>query len=464
MEEIMIYKKISRSVISFLFPLLLFFGALPSQPYAQSIVLDPAQGIQGDTISVEISGTGTHFSSGPNTVDFGLDFGEKRINYTILTVSSSTLLTIEDLSIAPNAKVGPRDVTVTTTTTIDEVVTAPDGFTVIQGTGTTLDLVEPDWADQGIFLWDIDLYGSNTNFEQGLSEVSFSDSDITVEETVVVGPETLTATIAVDGWADTGPRTVIVATGCEEVSCSDCFEVTPAELVEGITPSSAEDDVTLTVEVAVVNGYTLDDTSELHFSGGGIEVINGITFKDTVITANIAISLGARGNLRDVIVVTGGEVAFGEKLFDVINPDIDRVSPGHGLRGSTLAVTILGIDTHFDSGSTVEFSGEGINLNSTSIESPSKIVVDITIDPDAPLGERDITVSTVDGDLVGEGIFSVYKPGTLPEEKDRPCSCAVMESRGEGHLKPEEMIGTILPFLLVMILLICLRSYLTKNS
>ncbi len=442
----MSYKKISCRAISFLFPLLLFSGALPSQPYAQSIVLDPDWG--------------THFSSGPTTVSFE---GEG-ITYGTLTVNDTTRLEIGNLSIAPNAKVGPRDVTVTTTTTIDETVTAPDGFTVIQGTGTALNLVEPDWADQGIFSWGITLYGSNTNFEQDVSEVSFSGSGITVEETVVVGPETLTATISVDRWAQIGPRTVIVTTGNEEVSCPACLVVTTADLVVSIIPSSAEDDVTLEVEIVVANGYTLDGTSELYFSGSGIDVINGITINGTTITADITISPGARGNLRDVIVVTGGEVAFGEKMFDVINPDIDRVSPGQGLRGSTLVVTILGIDTNFDVFSTVQFSEEGIYLNSTAIESPSRIVVDITIDPDAPLGKRDIIVSTGAEVVVGEGMFSVYKPGTLPEEKDRPCSCAVMEPRGEGNLKPEEMIGTILPFLLVMILFICLRSYLTKNS
>lgn len=460
----MSYKKISRRLISFLFPLLLFSGALPSQPYAQSIELDPNQGKQGETIpSVVINGTSTHFSSDDTSVDFGLDFDEERITYDTLTVSSPTQLEIVDLSIALNAKVGPQDVMVTTTNTVDEIVTAPNGFTVIQGAGTVLDLVEPDWADQGILSWDINLYGSNTNFEQDVSEVSFSGSGFSVKSIEVDGPESLVATIAINGWTNTGFKTVIVTTGYEEVSCPACLEVTPADSIISITPSSEWAGVALTLKIVVEDDYILDETSELHFSGSGITV-NGITINDKEITADIDIASEARGDLRDVIVVTGGQVAFGAQLFDVINPDIDRVSPGQGLRGSTLEVTILGIDTHFDGSSTVEFSGEGINLNSTSNESPSKIVVDITIGPDAPLGERDITVSTGIEVVVGEGMFSVYKPGTLPEGKARPCSCAVMEPRGEGNLKPEEMIGTILPFLLLMILLICLRSYLSKNS
>ncbi len=457
----MSYKKIFRSTIALLFPLLLLYGALPSQLYAQLIELIPEQGDQDSTIlSVVIYGTSTHFSPGDTSVSF--DGGG--ISYDTLTVDSPTLIIIGDLFIAPNARVGPRDVMVTTaTTTIDEEVLAPNGFTVIQGAGTVLDEVEPAWADQGIFSWDIDLYGSNTNFEPGVSEVSFSGSGITINSIVVDGPETLTATIAVDIWTDTGPRTVIVATGYEEVSCPGCFEVTPADSIISITPSSAWAGVALTVEIVVESDYVLGATSKLYFSGSGITV-NVVTINGKGITADIDITSEARGNLRDVIVVTGGEVAFGAQMFDVIHPDIDKVSPGHGLRGSTLEVTILGIDTNFDDSSTVEFSGEGIYLNSTSIESPSTILVDITIDPDAPLGKRDVTVSTGVEELIGEGMFSVYKPGTPPEEEVGPCSCAAIGPTADGNLKPEEMIGTILPFLLVLILFIYLRKHLSRNS
>ncbi|UCD84360.1 MAG: hypothetical protein JSU92_13970, partial [Deltaproteobacteria bacterium] len=145
-------KRVFPVVIPFFLFLLLIAALLPSQLYAQSIELNPNEGVQGDTISVEISGTGTHFSPGNTSVNFaggGITCGP-------LTINSPTLLEIVSLSIALNAKVGPRDVTVTTiTATIDEEVTASNGFNVIQGENTTLDQVVPDYADQGILSWNI---------------------------------------------------------------------------------------------------------------------------------------------------------------------------------------------------------------------------------------------------------------------------------------------------------------------
>lgn len=457
------YKKIFHSIIAFLLPLLLLSGALPSQLYAQSIELIPDWGLQDTTKAIAIQGTSTHFSQGNTSVDFGLDFGEKRITYTSLTVSSPTRLEIGDLSIAYNAKVGPRDAIVTTTKTVDEIVTAPNGFNVIQGSNTILSLIEPDWADQGIISWDINISGSNTNFEQNVSEVSFSGSGITVKSTEVDDAERLTANIAVDRWAETGCRTVTVVTDYEEVSYPGCLEVTPADSIISITPSSAWAGEALTLKIVVENDYNLNETSEVFFSGSEIAV-NGITIDGKEITADIDISSEARGDLRDVIVVTEGDVAFGEKMFDVIHPDIDRASPNYGIRGSTLDVTIFGIDTNFNDSSTVEFSGEGIYLNSTLIGGPLTIVANITIDPDAPLGRRDIIVTTGEEVVVGEGVFSVSKPGALSDEGTGVCSCATIVSTTEGNLRPEEIVGATLPFLLVMMLFIYLRSYLSRNN
>ncbi|UCD84865.1 MAG: hypothetical protein JSU92_01370, partial [Deltaproteobacteria bacterium] len=295
--------------------------------------------------------------------------------------------------------------------------------------------------------------------EQGLSEVGFSGSGITVNSTDVDDTETLTADIAIDGWAETGFRTVTVITGYEEVSCPGCFEVTPADSIISITPSSAWAGETLTMLIVVEDNYVLNGNSELHFSGLGITV-NGITIGGKEMMADISITSEARGDLRDVIIVTDGQVAFGEKMFDIIHPDIDRASPRCGYPGSALDVTIFGIDTNFDDSSTVEFSREGIFLNSTSIGGPLTIVVNITIASGAPIGSRDITVTTGGEEVVGEGVFSVCEPRPISKKDDGMCSCITIE----GEAKPEEILGAILPFLLGMVLFVYLRNYLSRNS
>jgi|GEM_PF-1870868 len=96
-------------------------------------------------------------------------------------------------------------------------------------------------------------------------------------------------------------------------------------------------------------------------------------------------------------------------------PAIGLATPGDGPLGSTLNVEIAGSNTNFQSSSTISFSGGGITVNSSSVLSPVKMIVNISISSSAAEGFRDVTVSTSLGageveTAIGVGAFNLMGP------------------------------------------------------
>ena len=76
-------------------------------------------------------------------------------------------------------------------------------------------------------------------------------------------------------------------------------------------------------------------------------------------------------------------------------PGCAGAAPVSADQGATLAVTITGVDTNFSNGVTItSFSGSGITVNSTQVNSATEAIANITIASDAPLGARDVTATT----------------------------------------------------------------------
>ena len=115
-------------------------------------------------------------------------------------------------------------------------------------------------------------------------------------------------------------------------------------------------------------------------------------------------------------------------------------SPGAGIRGSTVDVTLTGANTTFKSGqSLVSLSGTGVQLVSTAVSSPTSLVARLAIAPGAPLGFRDLRVTTgaehaalPDGFEVRPvpgGPGGVGPPGTCTD-RSRPAAKFLKGSRG----------------------------------
>ncbi|MBM4461729.1 MAG: CocE/NonD family hydrolase [Chloroflexi bacterium] len=87
-------------------------------------------------------------------------------------------------------------------------------------------------------------------------------------------------------------------------------------------------------------------------------------------------------------------------------PAVTAVSPDSGNQGATLDIAITGSDF----GEATEVSlGAGITVNSFTVDSPTQITANVTIDAAATTGIRDVSVTTPGGTGVLPGAFTVMQ-------------------------------------------------------
>ncbi len=192
-----------------------------------------------------------------------------------------------------------------------------------------------------------------------------------------------------------------------------------AELVISIEPTialcffpAAAQGQTVDVYLFGLTTHFQDGVSQATFSGDGITVNATIVLEPTLAIANITVDPNAAPGLRDVNVITGDETPQPlVEWFLVRDPQIFSVDPASAHQGETLDVEIVGADTYFQNGiSQATLSGYGITVNSTTVVGTTHAVANITINDDAPLGIRDVTVTTSDEVAVGEDLFEVAGP------------------------------------------------------
>ena len=107
-------------------------------------------------------------------------------------------------------------------------------------------------------------------------------------------------------------------------------------------------------------------------------------------------------NLKDLARAKDGSVRLVGGMGEAYSPSgqtstasISSCFHSYGPRGRTLEVLITGSNTNFRKGvSRATFSGGGIKVNSTTAVDKTDAIANITIDPSAPLGGRDVNVIT----------------------------------------------------------------------
>jgi len=173
---------------------------------APTITINPVEGCQGKKMKVEISGNGL---TGTTAVSFGDGIDVE------FTVDSNIKITAT-ITIAADAAVGVRDVSVTTTAGTERLF---DGFTVKMS--PTIASVSPDKGKRSRIL---KVVINGTNFAAA-TNVSFGEG-ITVNEFVVNSDTEITAKITIASDAKGGARDVSVANavGCAGVK-ADGFTV-----------------------------------------------------------------------------------------------------------------------------------------------------------------------------------------------------------------------------------------------
>jgi hypothetical protein len=168
-------------------------------------LLSPAEGPQGSSLLLEITGSNTNFLS-LSTVSFSGD----GITVNSVKVNSPESITA-NVSIAAGASLGFRDVTITTALGggKTEMATGTGAFRVTTPPLTpTIIGIAPSAGAQGQTL-DVSISAVNTHFVEGLSVANFG-SGITVNSTHVASTTSAVANISIADAATIGFRNVTV--------------------------------------------------------------------------------------------------------------------------------------------------------------------------------------------------------------------------------------------------------------
>jgi hypothetical protein len=384
------------------------------------------QGLGG---TVQITGTNTNWAQGVTVATFG-----PGISVGTLTINGPTSATAT-ITVAANATPEANNVTLTTA---GEVATDLAAFTIYALTPVLLD-VFPDSGTQGQKL-DVCLTGAFTHFVNGNTMASFGpgivvnsttiaptascpqgdathgDANITIQATALTNGTNRVSMITNLGggsqevavWQNSSATTQYnFAIGAGGASIMSATPTTPATIHQN-DPSD---------QIHIVGSMT-------HFATSGltpnIAFCSGVTpVSQTVVddlNINVTVSVGTYATVGNcgVTVTTGGEVASGQNLFQIMAgaPVITSINPTTGQQGQALSsVTITGLYTHFTSGAlTVTINGATGTF--TANNDTSATSTNFTVAATAATGAQTINVSdTTDGTLPPFNSFTI-NPGT----------------------------------------------------
>ncbi len=159
-----------------------------------------------------------------------------------------------------------------------------------------------------------------------------------------------------------------------------------------------------------LEAITATDMNNVWVGGADSEVLtwNGSAWGKNVLPSPVAnldkAKAAASPDNDHVYFLTGGSKR--NFVYRGSSMSIASCTPGWGAQGETHNVTITGKGTHFvDGDSAATFSGAGITVNSTSVQSPTSATANITIAQNAAPGPRNVNVIT---------------PGPTPDKDEIP--------------------------------------------
>jgi hypothetical protein len=267
--------------------------------------------------------------------------------------------------------------------------------------------ITPSALPEGATL-DVELAGSNTNFLDS-SAVAVAGGGVSVVSQRVLSATRMVVRLAVDAGAATGFRDVTVTTDLGAGSVESARGIGATEVtgpaagptVVSVVPSTVEAGETRDVAVSGALTHFAAGLSNASF-GDDVTVHSVTVTSPTTAVANVTVAPGAAIGFRDVSVQTGsedaGESVTGPFLVAPETPSVPRLTGAsvHAApRGSTFDITVTGAGTSFAAGrSALSVSGSGVGVIETTVDSPTALVARVRIAEDAPLGFRDLRVTT----------------------------------------------------------------------
>jgi hypothetical protein len=390
------------------------------QPLPRLTSVIPNSGQRGQAVNVTLHGQFTDFTAGVNLVNFGPGIAVGSIN----PVNATQLTAV--LTIAANAAIGARNVSVTTGA---DVATLPNGFTV-SGAPISLSLsgtTTPATARPGDAV-----AVTASNFPAG--DVTTAQVVITLEPVAGGAPILALATSIQNNGNNTRvirftiPSGVAAAnylvsaaganlagvafTSANKAALTVQAPSAPSTL-SSITPNSGAQGQTMEVDITGQNTAFVAGNTLVSF-GTGITVNSVSVNSPTTISAIITIANTATVGPRTVSVTTGAQSVALNNGFAVTAtvPSLSSLSPTSGTQGQSLAVNITGQNTAFAQGTTQVSFGAGIIVSNVTVQNALTLSAQIALAADAAVGPRTVTITT--GAQVVTGAFQVNASAPAP--------------------------------------------------
>lgn len=236
---------------------------------------------------------GTQWLTNPLTVDFG-----PGITITNVFVTGNTSLTVDGF-VQPTTTVGSRNLTVSSGT---QILGLQNAFYVTPGPAV-INAVSPSTGGQGVTLPAVQITGINTNWQQGVTQLSFPD--VLINSFTVNSANSITANITVSDYAPAGQVSVTATTLGEVSTGTNVFTITQTqpELLAVVASSGAQG-ITETVTLTGAFTHFATGTSTANF-GTGITVNSVTASSATSLQANITVQPTTALGYRNVFVTTG---------------------------------------------------------------------------------------------------------------------------------------------------------------
>ncbi len=300
----------------------------------------------------------------------------------------------------------------------------------------TITGVSPQQLPQGSTA-DIMMTSSNTHFNSSsLNGITIGCGIVVNSGVAVVSPNIVVANVTVPVGTALGSCDIKVETNLdggqkETVTGRKLFVTAPTATpkVLSISPVNVykkSSNVTLTLSGQNTH---FDSSSRIDFSDTAITVVSKTVPSATVLKVVVNVGETAKSNFHKVTVTTGTEVAndvstlLGTlQVFEpstiATTPKLTTVQPWQGRQWETVTVSITGQDTNFANGaSTVSLSGTGVEVVSTTVSSATQATVTLKVANNAPLGFRDVYVTTGAEIATLAGGFAVFSPATISLDK-----------------------------------------------
>ncbi len=375
-------------------------GFTVSSSSARISQISPATGVQGQNLSVTLTGSGTNWTQSGTGVSFGpgINVGNVTVNATAQTLAAS-------ISISPTAALGTYSVTATTN---GEIASLANAFTVTVASAPKLLSVTPTTGVQGATGLAVAVVGANTEFTKKLL-VDFGPN---ISTSVAVADDThATVTLGIAPVAYTGTRSVILST----LALGTDF-ATDLPFSFSVLPGAAT--ITSVAPTALIAGksYQLSvQGSATHWVQGlttasvGGAVVNRVTISQADATkafVDITVPATAPFGTTGITMATGGETATlagtsgnsGTQSALTIGGCTPTLSlnPASGMIGTSLGIGFTVDCVKFSTGTFATIDGQGVTIPTYSFPvGQSTGTATFAIAPTAPTtpGPRTVTLT-----------------------------------------------------------------------